>query len=116
MLFVWDVSSQEWFGVAGCPCWAHHGFAKEKEPLGLCKLTEEILSDVNGSAVIPGCFLKVGFWFCGFFVIHDCQQYGLPFQPPIRPFAGKHPCSVCNHCSHTHCSAPGEDLQTSSCP
>lgn len=55
MLFVWELSSQEWFGVAGCPCWAHHGFAKEKEPLGLCKLTEEILSDVNGSVVIPGC-------------------------------------------------------------
>lgn len=55
MLFIWELSSQECFGVAGCPCWAHHGFAKEKEPLSLCKLTEERVSAVNGSVVTPAC-------------------------------------------------------------
>lgn len=61
MLFSWELSSQEWFGVAGCPCWQHHGYAKEKEPLGLYKFTEKsVLCEwVSGDFWLQGQVIRM---------------------------------------------------------
>lgn len=70
--------------MAGYPCWAHHGCAKEKEALGLCKLTEKRMSAVNGSVVTPGCrgrwsgcFLKAGFGSVVFFTVIASRMLSL---------------------------------------